>query len=70
MLLAASVLRHIFFRSLRCIVDGMHLVVMRQMRLICGRHNVFRLLKLGRLAVVPRRVLMMLSGTLMEFAQN
>jgi hypothetical protein len=48
----------------------MHLVVMSQMRLFCRRQNVFRLVKLGGFAVVPCRVLMMLSRTLMEFAQH
>lgn len=70
MLLAAVVLRYVLFRSLCCIADGMHLVVMCQMRLICCRQNVFRLVKLGGFAVVPCRVLMMLSRTLMEVAQH
>jgi hypothetical protein len=46
----------------------MHLMVMRQMRLIRGRQNIFRLLKLGGFAMVPCCVFMMLSRTLMKFA--
>ena len=70
MLLAAAVRRQVLFRSLRCIVDGVHLVVGRQMRLIHSRQNVFHLVKLGCFAVVPCCVLMMFSRTLMEFAQR
>jgi hypothetical protein len=43
---------------------------MSQMRLFCCRQNVFRLVKLGGFAVGPGRVPMMLSRTLMEFAQR
>jgi hypothetical protein len=68
MLLAAVARRRVLFRSLRCIPDGMHLMVMRQMRLICGRQNIFRLLKLGGFAMVPCCVLMVFSRTLMKFA--
>jgi len=68
MLLAAVARRSVLFRSFRCKADGMHLMVMRQMRLICCRQNVFRLLKLGGFAVVPCCVLMMFSRTLMKFA--
>jgi hypothetical protein len=46
----------------------MHLMIMRQMRLICRRHNVFRLLKLGGFAMVACGVLVMFSRTLMKFA--
>jgi hypothetical protein len=46
----------------------MHLMVMRQMRLIRRRQKIFRLLKLGGLAMVPCCVLMMFSRTLMKFA--
>jgi hypothetical protein len=45
----------------------MHLMVMRQMRLIRRRQNIFRLLKLGGFAMVPCCVLMMFSRMLMEF---
>jgi hypothetical protein len=68
MLLVAAARRRVLFRSLRCKADGMHLMVMRQMRLIRCRENVFRLLKLGGFAVVPCCVLMMFSRTLMKFA--
>jgi len=46
-----------------------HLVVGGHVGLIHRRHNVFHLMKLGCFAVVSRRVLMMFSRTLMEFAQ-
>jgi hypothetical protein len=46
----------------------MPLVVMRQMRLIHGRQNIFRLLKLGGFAMVPCCVLVMFSRTLVKFA--
>jgi hypothetical protein len=68
MLLAAVARRRVLFRSLCCIPDGMHLMVMRQMSLICRRQNIFRLLKLGGFAMVPCCVLMMFSRTLMKFA--
>ena len=70
MLLAAAMRRQVLFRSLRCIVDGVHLVVGRQMRLIHSCQNVFHLVKLGCFAVVACCVLMMFSRTLMEFAQR
>jgi hypothetical protein len=69
-LLAAVVLRQVLLRGLRCIVDGVHLVVGRHMRLIHRRQNIFDLVKLGCFAVVPCRVLTMFSRTLMEFAQR
>ena len=69
-LLAAAVRRQVLFSSLRCIVDGLHLMIMRQMCLIRGRQNVFHLVKLGCFAVVPCCVLMMFSRTLMESAQR
>jgi hypothetical protein len=46
----------------------MHLMVMRQMRLVRRRQKIFRLLKLGGFAMVPCCVLMMFSRTLMKFA--
>jgi len=46
-----------------------HLVVGGHVGLIHRRHNVFHLVKLGCFAVVSRRVLMMFSRVLMEFAQ-
>jgi hypothetical protein len=46
----------------------MHLMVVRQMRLIYGRQNIFRLLKFGGFAMVPCSVLMMFSRTLMKLA--
>jgi hypothetical protein len=58
----------VLFRSLRRIPERMHLMVMRQMRLIRRRQNIFRLLKLGGFAMVPCCVLMMFSRTLMKFA--
>ena len=70
MLLAAAVRRQVLFRSLRCIVDGVHLVVGRHVCLIHRRQNVFHLVKLRCFAVVPCCVLMMFSRTLMEFAQR
>ena len=69
-LLAAAVRRQVLFRSLRCIVDGVHLVVGRHMRLIHRRQNVFHLVKLGCFAMVPCCVLMMFSRTFMKFAQR
>jgi hypothetical protein len=51
-------------------VDGVHLMVGGQMRLIRRRQNVFGLVKLGRFAVVPCRVLMMLGRKLMELVQR
>ena len=69
MLLAVAARRQVLFRSLRCIVNGVHLVIGRHVRLINRRHNVFHLVKLGCFAVVSRRVLMMFSRVLMEFAQ-
>lgn len=48
----------------------MHLVIGRQMRLISRRQNVFGLEKLGGFAVVSCCVLMVFSGTLMEFGQR
>jgi hypothetical protein len=68
MLLAAVARRRVLFRSFRCKADGMHLMVMRQMRLICCRQNIFHLLKLGCFAVVSCCVLMMFSRTLVELA--
>jgi len=70
MLLAAAVRCQVLFRSLRCVVDGVHLVVGCHMRLIHRRQNVFHLVKLGCFAVMPCCVLMMFSRTLMEFAQR
>jgi hypothetical protein len=46
----------------------MPLMVMRQMRLLRRRDNIFRLLKLGGFAMVPCGVLMMLGRQLMKFA--
>jgi hypothetical protein len=68
MLLAAVARCRVLFRSFRCKAEGMHLMVMRQMRLICCRQNIFRLLKLGGFAMVPCCVLMMFRRTLMKFA--
>ena|SRR5271166_217846 len=51
-------------------VEGMHLVAMRQMRLMCGRQNFPGLVKPGGFAVVPGRVLMMFGRKLMEFAHR
>jgi hypothetical protein len=70
MLLAAAVRRQVLLRSLRCIVDGVHLVVGRHMRLIRRRQNIFHLVKLGCFAVVPCCVLMVFCRTFMEFAQR
>jgi len=70
MLLATVARRQVLFRSLRCVVDGVHLVVGRNMRLIhCGQ-NVFHLVQLGRFAVVSRCVLVVFCRTFMEFAQR
>ena len=68
MLLAAVARGRVLFRSLCRIPDGMHLMVVRQMRLIRRRQNIFRLLKLGGFAMVPGCVLMMFSRTFVEFA--
>jgi hypothetical protein len=70
MLLAVAVRRYVLFGGFGCVVDGMHLVVGGQMRLIRRRQNVFDLVKLGGFAVVPCRVLMMLGRKLMELAQR
>ena len=67
-LLAAAVRRQVLFCSLRCVVDGLHLMIMRQMRLIRCRQNVFHLVKLGCFAVVPCCVLMMFCRTFVELA--
>jgi hypothetical protein len=45
----------------------MHLMAMRQMRLIRRRQNIFRFLKLGGYAMVPCCGLMMFGRTFMEF---
>jgi hypothetical protein len=66
--LAAVARRRVLFRSLGCIPDGVHLMVVGQMRLIRRRQNIFRLLKLGGFAMVPCCVLMMFGRTLMKFA--
>jgi hypothetical protein len=68
LVVAAS--RQIFFRGLRCIVDGVRLVVGRHMRLIHSRQNVFHLVKLGCFAVVSCCVLVMFSRTMVEVAQR
>ena len=70
MLLAAAVRRQVLFCSLRCEVDGLHLMIMRQMRLIRRRQNVFHLVKFGCFAVVPCCMLMMFCGTFVELAQR
>jgi hypothetical protein len=70
MLLAAAACRQVLLRSLRCIVDGVHLVVGRHVRLIRRRQNVFHLVQLGRFAVVPCCVFVMFCRTFMEFAQR
>jgi hypothetical protein len=70
MLLLAPVRCYVLFRSFGCMVEGMHLVTMRQMRLMRGRHNFPRLVKLGGFTVVPGCVLMMFSRKFMEFAQR
>jgi hypothetical protein len=67
-LLAAVPRRQVLFCSLRCIVDGVHLMIMRQMRLICRRQNIFRLLKLGGFAMVACCVLMMFCRIFVKFA--
>ena len=67
MLLRAMACR-VLFRRFRCKADGMHLMIMRHMRLIRSRQKVFRLLKPGSFAVVPCCVLMMFGRTLMKFA--
>jgi hypothetical protein len=66
--LAAVARRRILFRGLRCKPDGMGLMLMCQMRLICGRQNILRLLKFGGFAMVPCGVLVMFSRLLMKFA--
>ena len=49
-------------------VQGMQFVAMRQMRLMRGRHNVARLVKLGGFFVVSGCVLMMFSRKFVKFA--
>jgi hypothetical protein len=68
MRLAAVARRHVLFRGLRCKPDRMALMVMRQMRLLCRRQNIFRLLKLGGFTMVPCGVLVMIGRLLMKFA--
>ena len=68
MRLATVARRHVLSRSLRRKSDGMALMVMCQMRLICRRQNVFRLLKLGGFTMVPCGVLVMFSRLLMKLA--
>ena len=68
MTLTAVAHRRVLFRGLRRMPEGMHLVVMRQMRLIRRRQNIFRLLKLGGFVMVACCVLMMFGRTLMKFA--
>jgi hypothetical protein len=68
MMLAAVARRRVLLRGLRRIPDGVHLMVMGQMRLIRRRQNIFQLLKLGGFAMVPCRVLVMFGRTLMKFA--
>jgi hypothetical protein len=46
----------------------MPFMVMRQMRLIRRRQDIFRLLKLGGFAMVPCGVLVMFSRLFMKFA--
>ena len=70
MILAAAPRRQVLFRSLRCIVDGLHLMIMRQMRLIRRRQNIFRLMKLGCFAMMACCVLMMFCRTFVELAQR
>jgi hypothetical protein len=70
MLLAVAASCQVLFRSLRCVVKGVRLVVGRHMRLIHGRQNVFHLVKLGCFAVVTCCVLVMFSRTMMEVAQR
>jgi hypothetical protein len=43
-------------------------MIMRQMRLICRRQNIFRLLKLGGFAMVACCVLMMFCRIFVKFA--
>jgi len=68
MRLAAVARRRVLSRSLRRKSDGMALMVMCQMRLLCRRQNIFRLLKLGRFTMVPCGVLVMFSCLLMKLA--
>jgi hypothetical protein len=68
MLLAAVARRRVLFRGLGCIPDGVHLMVMRQMRLLRRLKDIFRLMELGGFAMVPCCVLMMFGRTLMKFA--
>jgi hypothetical protein len=68
--LVPVVFSDVLFRSLRCVVDGMHLMVGRQMRLIRRCHKIFQLVKLGGHAMVSRSVLVVFGGALMEIAQQ
>jgi hypothetical protein len=70
MLLAVPAGCQVFFRSLRCVVNGVCLVVGRHMRLIHGRQNVFHLVQLGCFAVVACCVLVMFCRTMVEVAQR
>jgi hypothetical protein len=48
----------------------MRLMVGRQMRLIRRCHKIFHLMKLGGFAMVPRRMLVVFGGELVEIAQK
>ena len=67
MRLAGVARRLILSHSLCGESDGMALMVIRQTRLLSRCDNIFRLLKLGSLAMVPCGVVVMLSRQLMKF---
>ena len=72
MLLLAAVRcsSYVFFRSFSCVVEGMYLVAMRHMRMMCGRENFAAIVKLGGFSVVPGCVLMMFSRKFVKLAQR
>jgi hypothetical protein len=69
MRLAGVARRLVLSHSLCGEPDGVSLMVMGQTRLLCGCDNVLRLLKLGGLAMVPCRVLVMFGRQLMKFTK-
>jgi hypothetical protein len=60
----------VLLRRFRCVVDGMHLMVGRHMRLIRRCHKIFQLMKLGGFAMVSRRMLVVFGGALVEIFQQ
>jgi hypothetical protein len=60
----------VLLRRFRCVVDGMHLMVGRHMRLIRGCHKILQLVKFGCFSMVSRRVLVVFGSALVEIFQH